>query len=153
MNKVAVVAISASALCAALVTSALGAQDQDGWMQRRAAGIVIHHLERELNITSDQRVQIKAILEQEKPTIQNLASLVQQQNGELLQRTEFNEAEVRAFARQHISTLEDVLVEREKVRTEVMQVLTVEQRKELQLFRAAREAEFDQRLVTLGDQI
>jgi Spy/CpxP family protein refolding chaperone len=128
-------------------------QTQDGWMQRRAGGVIIRRIEHQLNITSGQRSQIKAILDQEKPTIQSLASRVRQQNEELAQRTTFNEADVRAFAQQHVSTMEDVLVEREKVRTELLQVLTLEQRQKLRQIRAARSADVLQRLSLLGEQI
>jgi Spy/CpxP family protein refolding chaperone len=153
MKKSVIAVMSGAALCVTLVASASGTQDQDRRMQRCATGIVIRHIERQLNITTDQRTQIKAILEQEKPTIQTLAARVQEQNAELAQMPYFNEAEVRAFARQHVATMEDVLVEREKVRVEVLQVLNPEQRQKLQHIRKTRTAEFAQQLSTLGDQL
>jgi protein CpxP len=153
MKKSVIAVMSGAALCVTLVASASGTQDQDQRMQRRATNIVIRHIERQLNITEDERTQIRAILEQERPMIQALAARVQEQDTELAQRSDFNEAEVRAFARQHVATMEDVLVEREKVRTEVLQVLNPEQRQKLQHIRKTRTAEFAQRLSTLGDQL
>jgi Spy/CpxP family protein refolding chaperone len=111
----------------ALTASAAAFQDQDGWMQRRVSGLFIHGVERELNITDAQRMQIRTILQTEKPTILMLAERARQERTELVSRQTFDEAYVRSFAQQHESTAEDALVERERVRTEILQVLTPEQ--------------------------
>ncbi len=153
MKKSAIAGISVVALGATLAASAAGMQDQSGRFHRRAAGIIVHRIESQLNITGEQRAHIKAIVATEKPVIQALAARVQTQNEDLQQHTSFNESEIRTFAQQHESTMEDVLVEREKVRIEVLQVLTPAQQAKLHQFRAARSADFAERLTTLGDLI
>ena len=153
MKKLAIASIGAVALGATLAASAAGLQDQGGRFHRRAASMIVRGIESQLNITGEQKAQIKTILTTEKPVIQALAIRVQKQNEDLSQHTSFNEGEIRTFAQQHESTIEDVLVEREKVRIEVLQVLTPEQQVKLRQFRAARTADFAERLTTLGDLI
>jgi periplasmic protein CpxP/Spy len=138
-----------------MITSVAHAQDnggaQDNWMSRRVGGFVVRHIERQLQITDNQKEQIKAILKTEKPAIVSLAARVQQENQELQSQTPFDEATVRKFAQQHEATLEDVLVEREKVRSEIYAVLTPEQRQKAQQMRGQMSARFNNRLDTLGD--
>ncbi|MGC1781869.1 MAG: Spy/CpxP family protein refolding chaperone [Acidobacteriaceae bacterium] len=153
MKKVVIATLAASALAVAVAASAASTQDQDGWMQRRATGMVVRRIERQLKITDDQRAQIKTILVTETPAIQALANRVKEENSQLASASQFNESDIRAFARAHAGTMEDVLVEREKVRTELLQVLTPEQRQKLQQIREARTGELAQRLSHLADQI
>ncbi len=146
-------AIIACGLGIALVASASGLQDQDGWMRQHASGMFIHRMERQLDITDAQRSQIKSILKNEQPTIQKLAARVREDNDQLRNKSSFDEAYVRNFARQHASTTEDVLVEREKVRTEILQVLAPAQREKLQQMRLTMQSSITERLANLGDQI
>lgn len=141
------------ALGIALAASAATFQDQNGWMQRRASGLFLHRVERELNITDAQRMQIKVILNAEKPTILALAERARQERMQLASRQTFDEAYVRSFAQQHESTVQDALVEREKVRTEIWQVLTPEQRHRAEQIREDVRSRFFERLATIGDQL
>lgn len=143
----------ACALGVALAASAATLQDQDGWMQRRVSGLFIHRVESELNLTDAQRMQIKTILQTEKPKILALAERARQERMELASRPTFDEAYVRSFARQHESTVEAALVEREKVRTEVWQVLTPEQQQKAEQVREDLRSRFFERLATVGDQL
>lgn len=141
------------ALGIALTASAAAFQDQEGWMQRRVSGLFIHRVERELNITDAQRMQIKTILQTEKPTILALAERARQERMQLASRQTFDEPYVRSFAQQHESTVEDALVEREKVRTEIGQVLTPEQQQKAEQIREDLRSRFFERLTTIGDQL
>jgi len=147
------IAIAACVASVTLATAAASMQDQDGWINKRASGLFIRRIEQRLSITDAQRQQIKSILQAEQPTIDALAVRVRQENDQLISKPEFDEAYVRAFAQQHAATAEDVLVEREKVRTEILQVLTPEQHQQLQLMRQAIRADFAERILSLGDQI
>jgi Spy/CpxP family protein refolding chaperone len=98
-------------------------------------------------------MQIKTILQTEKPAILALAERARQERMELASRPTFDEAHIRSFARQHESTVEDALVEREKVRTEVRQVLTPEQQQKAEQVREDLRSRFFERLATVGDQL
>jgi Spy/CpxP family protein refolding chaperone len=152
MNRNIAAFITAIILGTTLVATASGMQ-QDGWARRRGSGVLIRRIEHRLNITDAQRDAIKQILRTEQPTIQSLAQRVRQQNNELAAQTSFDEAQVRSFAQQHEATMEDVLVEREKVRFELLQVLTPEQREQLSRFRTEHSKELVDRLSSLADQI
>jgi protein CpxP len=141
------------ALGIALAASATTFQDQDGWMQRRVSGLFVHRIERELNLTDAQRMQIKMVLQTEKPAILALAERARQERKQVDSRQTFDEAYVRSFARQHESTVEDVMVEREKVRTEIWQVLTPDQQQKAEQIREELRSRFFERLATVGDQM
>ena len=147
------IGLSLAALSMGLAVSA-AAMQQDGWFPQRAAGMLLHRVEWELALTDNQREQIKAILKAEQPTIQTLAARVHNEQLELRQSEQsYDAARVRAFARQHEATAEDVLVEREKVRTEIMQVLTPEQQHKAAQLRQQIYERFSERRVNLGDQL
>lgn len=137
----------------ALVTSAVALQEDNAWFRQRAASMFVTRAERELNLTVAQREQIRTILKTEQLTIEALAARVRRQQ-ELLNSTDtFDEAAVRAFARAHVATTEDVLVEREKIRVEIMQVLTPDQRIEAAHIRQRFSAQLADRLSTIGDTL
>lgn len=121
-----------------------------GLFRKRATGMVVRKVERQLQITDAQRAQIKDILAAEKPAIQALFQQVEQQNRQLAGHQTFDEAYIRTFAQQHASTTSDVLVEREKVRIEILQVLTPEQRQRLEQMRLMRTNQLMDRLSSLG---
>ncbi len=98
-------------------------------------------------------MQIKMILQTEKPVILALAERARQERMELASRPTFNEEYVRSFARQHESTLEDALEEREKLRTQVWQVLTPEQQQKAEQIREELRSRFFEHLATIGDQM
>jgi Spy/CpxP family protein refolding chaperone len=106
--------------------SAMGAQD--GWFQKRATAMVVHRIERQLEITDEQREQIRGILNQEKPKITSLAAQLREENIELSGQSTFDEFAIRRIVQQHDTTRTNALVEREKVRFEVLAVLTAKQR-------------------------
>ncbi|MGA9672018.1 MAG: Spy/CpxP family protein refolding chaperone [Terracidiphilus sp.] len=141
------------ALGVALVASAAALQDRDGWMQRRVQDQFIHRIEMELGLTETQRAQIKTILQTEKPAILALAEQARQERQQLESRQTFDEAYVRTFAQQHESTAEEAIVEREKVRFEIWQVLTPQQRQKAEQIREGLRARFFERLTTVGDQL
>ena len=144
---------AACVLGTAIVASTADAQDNECWMQRRISQMFVHRIESQLNLTEAQRIQIKTILQKEKPTILALAKRVRQERAQLTSRQTFDEAYVRTFAQQHESTMEDALVEREKVRTEILQVLTPEQQQKAEQIRENLRSRFFERLATIGDQL
>lgn len=153
MKKSLVAIGSVSLLGFALAASAVALQDDNPWFRQRATGVFVRRVERQLNITDAQREQIKTILKTEQPTIEALAARVREEQQQLHASDIFDEARVRAFAQEHVSTTEDVLVEREKIRTEIMQVLTPDQRKQAEQIRRRFSIQLTDRLSTIGDQL
>lgn len=152
MKKMWLLICVAGVLGAGFAVSAAALQNDEGWMPPRMAGLVVRRMERRLNLSEDQRQKIKTILRTEKPVIQSLAERVHTEREEL-EAQPYNEAVVRAFAQQHETTLEDLLVEREKVRSEIQAVLTPEQRKRAAAMRGTLYGRFVERLSSLGDEL
>jgi Spy/CpxP family protein refolding chaperone len=89
----------------------------------------------ELNLTDDQKTQIRSILADERP---NLKSLIQQlragreQIRSLTDDGTFNEDQVRTLATQQAGTMADLIVEKQRIKSKVFGVLTADQRAEAQ---------------------
>ncbi|HZS09494.1 MAG TPA: Spy/CpxP family protein refolding chaperone [Blastocatellia bacterium] len=91
-----------------------------------------------LGLTDAQEEQIKAILAAEKPTVEPLVRQLAANRKALNEATgggNFNEAEVKAIAARQGETLAALIVEKEKVKTQVFGVLTPEQRQKAEQFR------------------
>jgi periplasmic protein CpxP/Spy len=152
MKKHQMIAAVVLVLGAGVAVSAVAMQQDEGLMPPRLEGMLVRHIEHRLNLSEDQRQKIKTILRTEKPTIQSLAERVHAER-ELMEEQPYDEAVVRRFVEQHEATVEDVIVEREKVRAEVQAVLTPEQRKQAAAIRETLYGHFVERLAMLGDQI
>jgi periplasmic protein CpxP/Spy len=153
MKKRWVVITAVCAMGAALVAYGAAQQNENGRLRERFSGLMIRGVESDLGITDAQREQIKAILRTEQPTIQSLAAQVHDEELQLRAQPDFDEAYVRAFAKQHESTMEDALVERQRVRSEIRAVLTPEQREKADQMRSMFYSRFTDRLATLGDRL
>ena len=141
------------ALGAAVVASAAVLQNNESWFGQRVTGVFVRRVERQLDITDAQREQIRAILKNEQPTIQALAARVREEQKQLNSGQSFDEQRVRSFAQEHASTAEDVLVERQKVRSEIMQVLTPDQQKIAEQLQQDFSARLSNRLTKIGDEL
>ncbi len=89
------------------------------------------HMAQALNLTDQQQTQIKSILQAEKPAMQPLMLQLKasrQQMDAATQNGQFDEAKVRSIAEQQAQTMVNLTVEREKVKSEIWQVLTPDQR-------------------------
>lgn len=153
MRKLLVVVGLVCTVSAVLVASAASFEDNGDFVRRRAIGAVVRRIERQLNITDHQREQIRGILKTEQPTIQALAIRARQEREQLNSRHSFDEAWVRTFAQQHASTTEDALVERQRVRAEIIQVLTPEQRKKAERVEENFSVRILARLTTIDDEL
>ena len=96
----------------------------------------IRRIESRLNFTWDQRVQAKAILQQERPELQMLHTQLLAEQAEMAQLTTFDDGQARAIVAKYAETNNNVLVEREKLRIELTAILTPAQQKKLAQFRA-----------------
>lgn len=91
-----------------------------------------------LGLTDEQEAQIKAILEAEKPKVAPLLLTLKANRTALQTATAngaFNEAQVQAIAAKQGQTLTALIVEKERVQSQVYAVLTPEQRAQAEQFR------------------
>jgi periplasmic protein CpxP/Spy len=102
-----------------------------------------HRMLRQLDLTSDQHSQVKAIFEKEKPTMQPLMQQMRQ-NQSAMKALEaagpFDEAKVTALATQNSQTMIQLQVEHERIKSEIMQILTPDQKAKLGQIEANHEA-------------
>ncbi len=141
MKKKIIIGISVLALLVTGTIFAVASQHPFG--QHRFGGrglagnpdkLIEHALNRAavvLDLTEAQKTQIKAILEAEKPTVQPLVMQLTAQHKELRTVTDdgqFNEAQVQAIAARQGQTMTQLIVEKERVQSQIYTVLTPEQR-------------------------
>jgi protein CpxP len=102
-----------------------------------------HHMLKQLDLTSDQQGQVKAIWQKEKPSMQPLTQQMRQ-NHEAMKALEaagpFDEAKVTALATQGSQTMIQLQVEHERVKSEIMAILTPDQKAKLAQIEANHEA-------------
>lgn len=106
-----------------------------------------HHMmaffTKQLDLTSDQQAQVKAIWEKEKPTMQPLMRQMHQNHAAMraLENTgPFDEVKTRALATQNASTMIEMQVQHARIKSEMMQVLTADQKAKLAEFEAKHES-------------
>lgn len=88
----------------------------------------------QLNLTDAQKAQVKQIMSQEKPTLKPL--MQQMAQGENQMRTlelsgTFDEGQARTLATQQSQNMTELMVQRARVESELIQVLTPEQKTKL----------------------
>lgn len=102
-----------------------------------------HHMLKQLDLTSAQQDQVKAIFAKEKPTLQPLMQQMRQ-NHSAMSALEasgpFDEAKTTALATQNSQTMIQLQVEHARIKAEIMQILTADQKAKLAQMEANREA-------------
>jgi Spy/CpxP family protein refolding chaperone len=102
-----------------------------------------------LDLTDAQQAQINDILAKEKPMVvpllQQLA-LGHQQMQQLEQASTFDETKARTLATQQSETMAELMVEKARIKSELMQVLTTEQKAKMAQFEARQQARLQKRL-------
>src|SRR5260221_9255227 len=95
---------------------------RDGWM--------LKHMTKQLNLTEAQQAQIKSIMAEErsktKPLMQQLRQNEQAQNASV--NGSFDEAQARAFASKQTQIMSDLIVEKQRTKSQIYSVLTPDQR-------------------------
>ena len=133
-KKSIILAAILMALAAGLAATAsaqhrgMGFGRNNGWM--------LKHMVKQLNLTEAQQTQIKGIMADEKskvmPMMQQLRQNEQAENANV--NGTFDENQARTFANKQAQLMTDLIVEKERMRSQVYAVLTPEQRqKALQL--------------------
>jgi len=123
-----------------LVVAAAMAQGPHGF---GGPGGEFHHMLKQLDLTSDQHAQVNAIFQKEKPTLQPLMQQMRQYH-EAVKALEaagpFDEAKTTALATQNSQTMIQLQVEHERMKSEIMQILTADQKTRLAQLEANHEA-------------
>jgi Spy/CpxP family protein refolding chaperone len=104
-------------------------------------GFGLHFLERmgdSLGLTDEQRTQIETILNEGQPAIEDLRIQMDEAREAFFASydpTQFNEAAIRAFAESQAALHTEMMVARERLHSQVLSVLTAEQREQLKEMR------------------
>jgi Spy/CpxP family protein refolding chaperone len=103
---------------------------------------------RELNLTDDQKTQMKSIMEKEHPTIKPLMQQQRQLDVQLRQYVEgsFDQAKVQALAAQKSQIQAQLTVQETRIHNELYQVLTTDQQSQLKQLEAKHEARMQQHM-------
>jgi periplasmic protein CpxP/Spy len=105
-------------------------------------GHMLHFFTDYLDLTDAQQAQVKDILAKEKPAIKPLMQQMaqgHQQIRELTMAGAFDEAKVRALATQQAQNMTEMIVQKARIESEMIQVLTPEQKTKLNEFMAKHE--------------
>ena len=105
-------------------------------------------LSKKLNLTDEQKSQMKAIMQKEHPALEPLIKKQHQVDLELRQYAEgsFDEAKVRALAGQKAQIQAQLTVEETRIHNEMYQMLTSDQQSQLKQMEADREARMQQHM-------
>ncbi|MGA2855528.1 MAG: Spy/CpxP family protein refolding chaperone [Candidatus Sulfotelmatobacter sp.] len=97
---------------------------------------------RSLNLSDDQKTQMKAIMQKEHPAMKPLFQQSRQIEQQLRQYAEgtYDEAKVRTLAAQKAQVEVELTVQRTRIHNELFQVLTADQQAKMKEFEARREA-------------
>jgi protein CpxP len=133
-KKSIILAVILMALAAGLATTAFGQHKGMGFSRNN--GWMLKHMAKQLNLTETQQTQIKGIMADEKikikPMMQQLRQNEQAEYANV--NGSFDENQARTFANKQAQLMTDLIVEKERMRSQVYAVLTPEQRqKALQL--------------------
>jgi len=97
---------------------------------------------RQLNLTDDQKTQMKAIMQKERPTMKPLMQQEHQIDQQLRQYVEgpYDAAKVQALAAQKAQVQTQMTVNETRIHNELYQLLTADQQSQLKQMQANHEA-------------
>lgn len=103
---------------------------------------------RELNLTDDQKAQMKSIMEKEHPALTPLMQQQRQFDVQLRQYVEgsFDQAKVQALATQKAQIQAQLTVQETRIHNELYQLLTTDQQSQLKQLEAKHEARMHQHM-------
>lgn len=111
----------------------------------------LHFLAAKLNLTDDQKTQMKAVMQKERPTLQPLHQQAHQIDLQLREYVEGNfdqaaQAKVAALAAQKAQIQAQLTVEETRIHNELYQVLTADQKSQLKQMEANHQARMQQHM-------
>ena len=101
-----------------------------------------------LGVTDEQKTQMKAVLQKERPTMKPIMTQVHQLDQQLKQYVEgtYDEAKVQALISAQSQTLVQMKVNEARIHNELYQLLTPDQQTKLKEFEANRQARMQQHM-------
>jgi Spy/CpxP family protein refolding chaperone len=101
-----------------------------------------------LNLTDDQKAQMKAVMEKEWPTVKPLMTQLHQMEQQLKPYEEgtYDEAKVQSLVSQQEQTLVQLRVQETRIHNELFQLLTPDQQSKMKELEANREARMQQHM-------
>ena len=140
------IALSAAvAVSQTVVKTAQGAGHRGGGFGGHMLGFYTDYLD----LTDAQQAQMKDILAKEKPAIRPLMQQLAQGHQQMKQFEQagaFDEAKVRAIASQQTQTMTELMVQKARIKSELMAVLTPEQKDKMAQHEARRAARFQKHM-------
>jgi len=141
--------IAAAVLMVALTaTAALAQTFTRTYMHgHRRFGSMMGFHARALNLTDDQRTQMKSVMAKEKPVLKPLftqMATTRQQLRQLEMSDTFDEAKVRELATQQAQTMTELTVQQARIHSELYQILTPEQKTKMTQMMQQRQQRFQQ---------
>jgi Spy/CpxP family protein refolding chaperone len=136
------------ALCASMAFSQKIVRTQAGEFHGGIAHMLGFYADY-LDLTDAQQAQMKDILAKEKPTIRPLMQQLaqaHQQMSQLEQAGTFDEAKVRALASQQSQTMTELMVQKARIKSELVALLTPDQKDKLAKFEVRRAARFQKHM-------
>ena len=138
-NRTRIITIGAAVVLAVAAAIAQGMPGGPGGDLHHMLGFFTDYLD----LTSAQQDQVKAIWAKEKATLQPLHQQMEQYHASM-QALEasgtFDEAKTRALATQNAQTMIELQVQHARIKAEMIQVLTADQKTKLAQFEAKKEA-------------
>jgi periplasmic protein CpxP/Spy len=105
-------------------------------------GHMLHFFTDYLDLTDAQQAQVKDILAKEKPAMEPLMQQMAQSHQQIRELTmsgTFDEGKVRALATAQAQTMTEVIVQKARIESEMIRVLTPEQKTKLNEFKTKHE--------------
>jgi protein CpxP len=103
---------------------------------------------KQLNLTEDQKAQMKSVMEKEHPTMKPLMQqqrLIDQQLRQYVEGT-FDQAKVQALAAQKAQVQAQITVQETRIHNQLYQLLTPDQQTQLKQIEAKHEARMQQHM-------
>jgi periplasmic protein CpxP/Spy len=120
----------------------------------RHGGGMLKHMAKQLNLTEAQQGQIKTIMQGERGKMQPLQQQLRQNEQAQNAATtgDFNEAQARAFAQKQTQIMNDLIVEKQRMKSQIYAVLTPDQRQKALQLMQQREQRHQERMQKKSQQ-
>jgi Spy/CpxP family protein refolding chaperone len=145
----AIIAISILSLGAIFVIAQKGERNKGGFDKGfRGRGFGFGRLAEKLNLTDEQKTQVKQIMEAEKTKVEPIFEAMKVNRQKLEDLTadgNFNETEIQALADEQGKLSAQMIVEKERVKSQIFQILTAEQREQAKQMKDKFKDKFDSR--------
>ena len=151
-NRIGLFSVGTSLLVVLAVATALaqGMHHHGGPMGEFGFGDdMLSHMSDMLDLTQAQQDQAKAIMEKEKPVIQPLMKQLMQAHKDLSNLEDsgtFDEAKVRALAAQNTQAMTELFVQKARIHSELLQILTPDQKTKLAQLKAKHESRMQEHM-------